>query len=312
VTLSHIIITRFSYRGKDVFKQVSGPTFPRDDDPLDPARLEPRFELFELACLPSVLAQTDQDFTWVVLVDSKLPQQYSERLRALLSRRERSYVHVFEPGSDLGRLGWLRPYLAEGDQQVITTNFDDDDALPLRFAEVLHELARGRGQRLPPIGILGARRIVQWDLMRSPEAPIGWKAPWHRRTRVASVGLSLRCAYPAFDFCVLGLRHAHAEAYLDFWSPPLHPNAAWVQGEVLKAAQTARIDLRIWQPDAFFRDLSRDLGPVLMTNHGYNAQAERLFEDKPGRTPVTGAADFPDFSLNWDKASACVREYRSR
>ena len=51
---THIIITRFSYRG---------PAMSRSFDPLDPTLLSRRFDLFEATCLPSILGQTSKDFS---------------------------------------------------------------------------------------------------------------------------------------------------------------------------------------------------------------------------------------------------------
>jgi hypothetical protein len=306
MNLAHVVITRFSYRGKDAFKGVSGPTFQSAEDPLNPERLELRFKLFELACLPSVLAQTEQGFAWVLLVDRELPAAYAERLRSLIRDRSNSFIHVFDPRSDLGALDWLEAYLPKGADRVVTTNLDDDDSLPTRFAATLNERLGEleRAERLPPIAIAGAQQIVQWDLLLSSSAPLGWKARWHRKTPVASAGLSLCCSVPSFRFCVLGLRHWRARDYLDFATPPKHPNVAWFREAVLSAAHNTRVDLRTWQRDAFFYDISQDVGPVLMMNHASNDQAERLFEAKGDRTVVSGPADFPDLPIDWEKARA--------
>jgi len=308
MSFRHIVITRFSYRGKDVFKRVAGPPFHRAEDPLDPDRLDMRFMLFELTCLPSVLAQIQQEFDWVLLVDRELPASHLARLRSLVSIRKATFVHPFDPQSDPGALGWLRGYLPNETHRVVTTNLDDDDSLPTRYIAELQERLREReaAARLPPVAIVGARQIVQWDLVAEDEAPLGWKAPWHRPTRVASAGLSLCCVLPGFDFCVLGLRHALAEDYLDFSRAPTHPNVAWMRGAVSASAARAGVDLSSWTREAYFHDISRDVGPVLMTNHMSNDQRERLVEAKGQREPVTGAADFPDLPVNWAKARAVV------
>ncbi len=306
MTLTHLVITRFGYRGKDAFKHSSGPTFRTIEDPLNPKRLEARFKLFELACLPSVFAQAEQGFTWIILVDRELPPDYLARLRSLVHPRKDSFVHAYDPQSDLGALDWLRPYLPEGVDRVATTNLDDDDSLPARFTTTLQKRLRvldGAG-RLLPISVIGARRIIQWDLLPSNDAPLGWKAAWHRNTRVASVGLSLCCSVPAFNFCVLGLRHSFAEAYLDFAATPVHPNVIWVRGAVLAAAQKAGVAPRTWARDELFYDISQEVGPVLMTNHTGNLQHQRLLEYKRDRTIVTGPADFPGLPIDWEKARA--------
>jgi hypothetical protein len=309
MSLKQVVITRFSYRGRGVFKHVSGPPFRSREDPLDPKRLAIRFMLFALTCLPSVLGQVEQDFAWILLVDSGLPALLLARLRSLVSGRPDTFIHPFDPQTDLLSLGWLQRYLPRGVKRVVTTNLDDDDSLPTRFTAVLQRRLRDleAAERLPPIGIVGARQIVQWDLLASLEAPLGWKAPWHRGIRVASPGLSLHCRVPEFDFCVLGLRHALADVYLQFSRPPLKRNVAWFRGAVLQSAAKAGIDLSLWQDEAFFYDISRDLGPVLMTNHVSNDQSERLFEAKRERKAVTGPDDFPDLPIDWSRASSVVR-----
>jgi hypothetical protein len=306
--LKHIVITRFSYRGRDVFRPVSGPPFHRAEDPLDPRRLELRFMLFELTCLPSVLAQAEQSFDWIILIDRELPGSFLLRLRSLVSARKRTFIHPFDPGSNPGALAWLQEYLPVDARRVVTSNLDDDDSLPARFTAVLQDQVRQReaAERLPPIAIVGARQIVQWELLDDGEAPLGWKAPWHRRTRVASAGLSLCCALPDFDFCVLGLRHALAEDYLDFARAPRHPNVSWMRRAVSASAARAGIDLSSWPRDAYFHDISQDVGPVLMTNHVSNDQSERLFEAKRERKAVTGPADFPDLPIDWVKARPVI------
>jgi hypothetical protein len=86
-TPAHVVITRFSYRGRGMFKHVFVPPFRSREDPLEPKRLDIRFMLFELVCLPSVLAQAEQDVAWILLVDSELPTPYQARLRSLVSVR---------------------------------------------------------------------------------------------------------------------------------------------------------------------------------------------------------------------------------
>jgi hypothetical protein len=307
MTLSHLVITRFSYRGKDVFRHVSGPTF-YGEDPLHPERLEMRFRLFELSCLPSVLAQTEQCFTWVILVDQALPQHYLARLRSLVAARQRTFIHTFDPQSDLGALDWLRPYLPQLIDRVMTTNLDDDDSLPRTFVAALHRrLADVERGLLPPIGVVGARQIVEWDLVPSSDAPLGWKAPWHRKTSVASAGLSLYCSVPAFNLCVLALRHAYAQKYLRLAARTAHPNVSALQQSVRTSARDADIDLEAWPADSFFHDISAEIGPVLMTNHASNDQARRVLEPKHDRTAVTGPADFPGLPIDWEKARSLFR-----
>ena len=303
--LHHVVITRFSFRGKHVFKAIDGPTFLSTEDPLDPQRLEHRFKLFEFTCLPSVLGQTEQNFSWIILIDGLLPGQYKERLAALIAPKARAYIHVFDPRLSLAELGWLgRHRPANG--YVITTNFDDDDCLPKNYVAALHQHLAELDRRawLTPIGIIGAKSALEWDLLPGVAAPLGWKAPWHRSRWVLSVGFSLYCKVPEFDLCILGLRHTMADRYLDFTRPPVSLNAYWFQRMVLRAARANNLDSHNWQPLSLFHDISQEVGPVLLANHDGNDQATRLLEEKAQRVPVSGEGDFPHFSIDWQKARA--------
>jgi hypothetical protein len=305
VELQHFVITRFSYRGRTAFSSIEGPTFVSDADPLDPKRLELRFNLFEITCLPSVLAQTQQDFYWIILVDAELPRHFHQRLLSLVQGRPKTFIHAFDPRSSLAHLAWLEEHI-DTRGQVLTTNLDDDDCISRHFIEALqqHLAERAAGSRLPPIGIIGAKSALEWDLVPSAMAPLGWKAPWHRGQWVMSVGLSLHCKVPEFDLCVLGLRHRSADHYLDFNNPPVNGNAAWFQRAVIQAAHANGVDLRNWQaPAAFFHDISQEAGAVLLTNHDSNDQATRVRERKPGRERITGPESLPQFAIDWQKAA---------
>lgn len=304
--LNHLLITRFSFRGKDVLKSIDGPTFLRAEDPLEPRRLEHRFRLFEFTCLPSVLGQADQNFTWIIVVDAALPERHHQRLAALVRPRPRTFIHAFDPSLSLAQLRWLGNYYLHGNGHVMTTNLDDDDCIPRNFVAALQRRLANLHARgaLPPIGIIGAKSALEWDLLPSAGAPLGWKAPWHRHRWVLSVGFSLYCKVPDFDLCVLGLRHTLGDSYLQFNRPPANLNVHWFRRTVAAAAQASNLDLRAWQPESLFHDISREVGAVLLANHDDNDQATRLTEHKAERVPVAGEGDFPAFSIDWEKARA--------
>lgn len=311
VTLNSCVITRFSYRGSDAFSFMEGPTFVRKQDPLNPATLELRFKLFEISCLPSVLGQTDQNFAWIIVIDRELPLRYVERLSSLVKNRKNTHIHIYDPKENLAELRWVSRH-ATLDGIVITANFDDDDCIPRDFIAAQKNFLLGLQARgaLPPIGIIGAKSGLEWDFLPSAAAPLGWKAPWHRAKWTLSVGLTLYCKSPDFDLCVLGLRHTLAEMYLDLRTATTSKHILWFRSRVVEAAAAADIDLARWPANLLFHDISTEVGPVLLTNHSGNDQATRLLEEKPGRVPVTGAADFPKFAIDWDKAREFARSLR--
>ena len=286
----HFVITRFNIRINDALQNVSGPTVRKPVDPLNPDWLDIRFRVFEFTCLPSVVGQGKQNFAWIILVDNRTPVRERDRLRALTAGKKKTFIHDFDPENDLATLDWLMPYGIDDADYVITTNLDNDDALPDRFVAALHDHVRTAKKlsKLPPVGFIGARQIVQWELVMSSEAPLGWKAAWHRRVRIgeqepmattASAGCTLVCQFPMFSLCVLGIRHAAASASLkllvlsrtsEYHRPG--SNMRWAD-----ACAANQIDLkRLHQVDLHY-DISNDLGAVLMTNHLWNSEDQRLF-----------------------------------
>ncbi len=121
VSFTHVILTRFSLR-------TSGVGFRGE---WEPGWLEHRLELFERYCLPSVLSQTSQDFTWVVFCDPATPGEIVDRLRGYSERitvadcRRTSGLRGNHPDD----LRDLDPYIDPDAKVVISTRLDSDDAL---------------------------------------------------------------------------------------------------------------------------------------------------------------------------------------
>ena len=298
--LKHFILTRFSYRGKNALKHMEGPTWKTSDDPLGPERLELRFKLFEATCLPSVKAQTNQTFSWIIIVDENLQPQYRSRLESLLKGQNKCILHTYNAEDNLDQLDWLNPYFDITPNYVLTTNLDDDDALPNNFVSEAREYFSSRFQsgNLPPIVTLGIREIIQWDMITSRGAPLGWRSPWHRKRRTSSCGFSLLAKYPELPFCALGLKHSHAEHYLNFSSPPNNRHIELCRAAFTAAAVDNELRLDDFPPDKMFHNLGAKTGPVLMSNHVGNDQKWRLYERKSGKTPVTGPETFPNLTVD--------------
>lgn len=136
IRYKHFLITLFNVRLWDVDKKRN-PT--RTDD-----WMKDRFEMFEKFCLPSVAAQTDKNFTWICLFDSQTPKEYIDRIEA-----HRNTVPMLTPClTDIVGRDALVPaineiigkYATDGDEYVITTNLDNDDAIRCDMIEKLHSL----------------------------------------------------------------------------------------------------------------------------------------------------------------------------
>ena len=177
--LKHFVITRFCLRDRWLQRRA---VLPGMMDPLTPRNVDLRLILLEMFCLPGLRAQTSRDFTWVLLIDHDLGKAARRRLRDMTRGMNRLRFVECRADAPLRwkRLGWLEPLMEDRPDYVITTVNDDDDALPRRYVEVVQSHARelAAQDRLPPFKLAGARRIVQWDMVFTPDAPFGWTEPW--------------------------------------------------------------------------------------------------------------------------------------
>ena len=112
--------------------------------------LEQRFHLFETYCLPSVKAQTCQDFQWLCLFDEGTSEVFRQRIAewrksvpqlqpCFFSAEDASHFRDDDPQL---RCRFIRQTVAsmlDGADYVITTNLDNDDALHRDFVKRVHQ-----------------------------------------------------------------------------------------------------------------------------------------------------------------------------
>jgi hypothetical protein len=135
-------ICRFSYAGHGGFKvghadQTALETFLYDD-----ARMEERFRLFEAITLPCVAAQTDPDFTFLIVTGTGLPAHHLARLKALTADIAQCSIVQYPPGPHRRIMkkainDWRGPPGAP----CLQFRLDDDDAMGLRFVEKFRQTA---------------------------------------------------------------------------------------------------------------------------------------------------------------------------
>ena len=100
--------------------------------------LEHRFRLFQDYCLPSVIAQSNQTFEWLIYFDSTTPDTYLDKIRTLTSQ----YKNVSVVLCDVWRAEKvLQDISARADDDtrwIVTTRLDNDDGLHRDFVSNLH------------------------------------------------------------------------------------------------------------------------------------------------------------------------------
>ncbi len=150
-----LVVTRFAFLGASGWQSESS----RNAEMLfDPDRLRLRLELFRRIAMPSLAAQTDQDFRHVVLTSTQLPAwakaELGEACAAAHGNPDRFAIVAGRPGPTRKL---LRLYLEKTypDPVVAQMILDDDDGLARDFvATVRDQLAAmdATGQPAAPDG----------------------------------------------------------------------------------------------------------------------------------------------------------------
>lgn len=103
-----------------------------------------RLTLFEAITVPSMMAQTCRDFTWLLVVDEKMPTNARERLEVIVKGVPNAQIISVEFKSKLKSaiVEWARNEAARcGADYVMTSRLDDDDAMVTHAYERLHREA---------------------------------------------------------------------------------------------------------------------------------------------------------------------------
>jgi hypothetical protein len=153
----HVILTRFNVRFVEDPRVAS--------IGLDPAWLTDRFALFERYCLPSVVAQSVQDFSWILFFDSATPRDFVARINALV--RPHDNIHVFfSPELPISTVQEaVRSVVPGRPEWLLTTRLDNDDAIHVDFVSRLQAgqtFQRAEVLNFPCGVILSEGRAYRW------------------------------------------------------------------------------------------------------------------------------------------------------
>ncbi|WP_298919291.1 putative rhamnosyl transferase [uncultured Roseobacter sp.] len=151
-------ICRFSYPAIGGFQVRSASLAERRAYLYDPDRMATRFALFEAFTLPSIRAQTDADFVFLIVVGDSLPRRYSERLRDLVKDIPQIVVQRHAPGPHREVMNdALNALRSNKKAPCIQFRLDDDDAVARGFVAEL------RRRAVPALQILEDSQSVAID-----------------------------------------------------------------------------------------------------------------------------------------------------
>lgn len=135
--MKHFLVTRFNLRHEEWKTDKKGSVVLTDK------WLDERFELFFNYCLPSVINQKNQNFTWIVLFDSKTPSQYKSVIDKI-SADYKNFRALFIDDMKLVQFSlkqFISKVLNDKDDFIITTRLDNDDSIHYNFIETIQKLA---------------------------------------------------------------------------------------------------------------------------------------------------------------------------
>lgn len=134
----HFIITRFNLRhvSKDDGMDKSGKRVLTDE------WLEHRLEIFNMYCLPSMVNQTNKNFTWLLYFDITTSQEVRDSNKQL----EKQYPDLIKVIYTEGQEGLAREYRQDilglcppETKFVISTRFDNDDIVHKDFIKKIQD-----------------------------------------------------------------------------------------------------------------------------------------------------------------------------
>lgn len=135
---AHLLgLCRFSYLGGRGFQVEHQSLAERRAFLYDPARLKRRWDWFQAVTLPGLTAQTDPDFTMVVMTGPDLPSPWLDRLHALSAAHPQIRVELVPPMEHhrAACAAAIRPHIDPGAAWVGQFKHDDDDGLAVDFVQ---------------------------------------------------------------------------------------------------------------------------------------------------------------------------------
>ena len=129
-------LCRFSYPAVGGFRRMHDTLEEREAYLYDDARMAIRFRHFEALTLPSLRAQTNPDFTFLVIIGERMPKKWLDRLHDVTTGLPQ--VRITPPPPLKHRLALSLAIQKElGDERPDSLQFrlDDDDAVAVDFVQ---------------------------------------------------------------------------------------------------------------------------------------------------------------------------------
>lgn len=135
-------VCRFSYAGLGGFKVGHEDHAALEAFLYSDTRMEERFRLFEAITLPCVAAQTDPDFTFLIVTGAGFPAHHLARLQALTAAIPQCEIVQYPPRQHRRIMKKaVNDWRGAPDAPCLQFRLDDDDAMAVTFVEKLRQAA---------------------------------------------------------------------------------------------------------------------------------------------------------------------------
>ncbi len=140
-------VCRFSYPALGGFKRMHDSVAEREVYLYAPARMALRFAHFQTLTLPSIRAQTDPDFTFLIVIGQNMPDPWLTKLRDLCAPVPQIKIVEREPLKHRLALQLaIQDELGEDRPESLQFRLDDDDAVGVDFVDLIRSVARRTGR----------------------------------------------------------------------------------------------------------------------------------------------------------------------
>lgn len=195
-------LCRFSYPALGGFKTEHESPGERARFLYAPERLDERFRLFEMFTLPSIRTQTNEDFTFLIVIGEDFPPERREQLEALTADIPQVVIQAHPPGRHREVMARAINSVREKGRYSIQFRLDDDDAMGVGF---VHKVRNMLFQHFPLFE--GSRHVCLdftrgWNAMGTPEGIMA------EPTRALFLGVAFAIVFrPDVDLTVMNFTH---------------------------------------------------------------------------------------------------------
>jgi len=134
-------LCRFSYPGIGGYQVEHATLQERIAFLYAPDRLEARFRTFEAFTLPCMRAQSDDDFTFLIVIGETLPAPWRQRLEALVADMPQARIMPRPPGRHRVVMQEAINTVRNAKGPCLQFRMDDDDAVAVSYVEKLRAAA---------------------------------------------------------------------------------------------------------------------------------------------------------------------------